>query len=47
MREQVDKNAVRMYNPGTGNCPMRERGEAYVSCWFSGYKLPIRLVRTR
>ena len=46
-REQVDKNAVRMYNPGKGNSPMRYRGEAHVSCWFSGYKLPIRLVRTK
>lgn len=46
-REQVDKNAVRMYNPGKGNSPMRYRGEADVSCWFSGYKLPIRLVRKK
>lgn len=46
-REQAEKNAVRMYNAGKGNSPMRYRGEAYVGCWFSGYKLPIRLVRTK
>lgn len=46
-REQTEKNAVRMHNAGKGNTPMRYRGEAYVGCFFSGYKLPIRLVRTK
>lgn len=46
-REQTEKNAVRMYNPGEANIPKRKRGIVCLSSNFSGYKLPIRLVRTR
>ena len=45
--EQVEKNAVRMHNIGECSSPRYKHGEAGLSSRFSGYKLPIRLVRTK
>ena len=45
--EQVEKNAVRMYNNGESSSPRYKNGVVRLSSRFSGYKLPIRLVRTK
>ena len=44
-KEGNDKNAIFMYNEGKRHSS--KNGEATIRDFFSGYKLPVRLVRTK